>query len=168
LHGGQIAAFSDGIGKGSEFVVTLPLPGAELQEVEVTQAKTGTDAPEQGLRILVVDDNPDAAESIAMLLELDGHQVEVAYGALEALEKARRLQPEAMLLDLGLPQIDGYELARRLRADPVTREAVLIALSGYGQPEHLVRSREAGFDHHLVKPAEPRTLSDLLNSLRQK
>lgn len=134
----------------------------------MTQAKTETAATAQGLRILVVDDNRDAAESIAMLLELDGHQVEVAYGALEALDKARQLDPEAMLLDLGLPQIDGYELARRLRADPATRDAVLIALSGYGEPEHLERSRAAGFDHHLVKPAEPQALSDLLNSLRKK
>jgi CheY-like chemotaxis protein len=134
----------------------------------VTQPKAEATATAPGLRILVVDDNEDAADSIAMLLELDGHQVEVAYGSIDALAKARRLNPEAMLLDLGLPQIDGYQLARRLRADPVTRDAVLIALSGYGEPEHRERSREAGFNHHLVKPAQPQALSDLLNSLRKK
>jgi CheY-like chemotaxis protein len=114
---------------------------------------------------MVVDDNADAAQSLAMLLEAEGHNVCVEYTAQSALERARVEAPRALLLDIGLPGMDGYELARRLRALPQTAGALLIALTGYGQDQDRERSKAAGFDHHLVKPADTKKLSALLAEL---
>jgi PAS domain S-box-containing protein len=152
LHGGQVSAHSEGAGKGSRFVVSLPLLARG--------AGAGPDGPSTGARpnrrrsVMVVDDNVDAADSMGALLEALGHQAHVVYDAHSALRDAERLRPDAFILDIGLPDIDGFELARRLRARPASEEALLVALTGYGQAHDRVLSRAAGFDHHFVKPIE--------------
>jgi CheY-like chemotaxis protein len=114
-------------------------------------------------RILVVDDNKDGADILAMLLQLMGHQTRVAYTGTEALEAANAYQPHVVLLDIGLPVMDGYEVARRLRQEPTTASTLLVAMTGYGQQEDKHRSELAGFDHHLVKPVAPDVLKTLLD-----
>jgi signal transduction histidine kinase/CheY-like chemotaxis protein len=161
LHGGRVAAFSDGPNKGSEFVIRLPLlSGAEAQEAQ----QPPDQANEGAVRVLVVDDNADAAQMLATLLEAHGHVVGVEYDGTGGLARALRERPEVMLLDIGLPDMDGHELARRLRSSPDTANAMLIALTGYGQSEDRERARQAGFDRHLVKPAD---LSELLRILAE-
>ena len=118
----------------------------------------------KGMRILVVDDNEDGAESLALLLELAGHEVRTASSASSALEIAPAFQPEVLLLDIGLPGMDGYELARRLRQSSLSRDAILIAVTGYGQESDKLRSAQAGFAHHLVKPIDPEALEQLLRA----
>jgi CheY-like chemotaxis protein len=117
-------------------------------------------------RLLVVDDNRDAAESMSMLLEMWGHEVAFAYDGPSALETAEQWQPEAVFLDIGLPGMDGYEVAARLRELPQAKDAVLIAVTGYGQEDDRLRSRRAGIDHHLVKPVAPDALRNLIDSLQ--
>ncbi|HET9108408.1 MAG TPA: response regulator [Steroidobacteraceae bacterium] len=117
-------------------------------------------------RLLVVDDNKDAAESMSMLLEMWGHEVAFAYDGPSALETAQRWQPEAIFLDIGLPGMDGYELAERMREMPQAKDAMLIAITGYGQEDDRLRSRKAGIDHHLVKPVAPDALLSLIDSLQ--
>ena len=162
LHGGRVAAHSEGPGKGSTFSVYLPLaPGQHLSLPPVQDGSHQAHvAPASS--VLLVDDNVDAANTLAMLLELQGYQVSVAYQAQDALEQAAAQAPGICLLDIGLPDMDGYELARRLRASPATSDAVLIALTGYGQAQDRERSVLAGFDHHLVKPVEIDRLIALL------
>jgi two-component system OmpR family response regulator len=116
----------------------------------------------QSKRILVVDDNTDAVESLALLLELEGHDVRTALDGPAALDLASEFRPQAVLLDIGLPGMDGYEVARRLRERPETREALIIAITGYGQQEDRALTKAAGFDHHLVKPVDPEELGALL------
>jgi len=118
------------------------------------------------LRVLVVDDNRDVAESTAVLLRLEGCEVHVAHDGEEALGMVRQLHPTAVLLDIGLPRMDGYQVAERIRAEPEHRGILIIAVSGYGQEEHRLRSKQAGFDYHIVKPIEPSVLTGLLASLR--
>jgi len=118
-------------------------------------------------RLMVIDDNKDAAESMSMLFELWGHQVLCAYDGRAALEAAAKYRPEAVFLDIGLPGMDGYEVAERLRELPESARAVLVAITGYGQDEDRRRSREVGIDHHLVKPVAPETLHNLLDTLAQ-
>jgi CheY-like chemotaxis protein len=120
---------------------------------------------DKGLRVLVVDDNKDAAQSTALLLRLAGFEAQLAYDGAEALKAVSEFCPDAVLLDIGLPVMDGYEVARRLRAQPSAQRLVLIAASGYGQEEDQLRSIEAGFDTHLTKPLDPPHLTDLLVSL---
>jgi CheY-like chemotaxis protein len=116
-------------------------------------------------RVLVVDDNVDAAESIGVLLQLWGHDVRLANGGEAALELASEFHPQVVLLDIGLPVMDGYEVARRLRRELQARDAVIVALTGYGQDSDRRQAQQAGFDHHLTKPVEPEALQDLLASL---
>jgi two-component system, chemotaxis family, CheB/CheR fusion protein len=123
--------------------------------------------PQTRRRVMVIDDNKDAAESMSMLLELWGHEVLCAYDGRAALEAAARYRPDAVFLDIGLPGMDGYEIAERLRELPESSRTVLVAITGYGQDEDLRRSREVGFDHHLVKPVAPETLQKLLESLER-
>ncbi len=160
LHGGRIDAFSEGAGRGSEFVVRLPLADCRAEKVEAQ----APDAPRaaESRRILVVDDNADAADSLARLLEISGHETAVAYDGEVALKTAETFGPDVVLLDIGLPEIDGYEVARRIRARPRVRDAMLVALTGWGQEDDRRKSRESGFDHHLVKPVDLRTLRELL------
>ena len=130
----------------------------------LAQLDTEDSAPKR--RLLVVDDNRDAAESMSMLLQMWGHDVVFAYDGPTALETAERWQPEAVFLDIGLPGMDGYEVAARMRALPHAKGAVLIAITGYGQDDDRLRSRRAGIDHHLVKPVAPDALRSLIDSLQ--
>jgi PAS domain S-box-containing protein len=165
LHGGAVEAFSAGPGKGSRFDLTLPALPAGAQRDE--QPPPQVPARERGARarsrrVLVVDDNEDAAMGLSRLLEYSGHVVRQAYSGPDALRVAAEFRPHAILLDLGLPDLDGYEVARRLRADPALGDVLLIALSGYCQEGDRRRSREAGFDHHVAKPAGHQELLELL------
>jgi CheY-like chemotaxis protein len=128
--------------------------------------RQSTREPAAKRRLLVVDDNKDAAESMSMLLEMWGHDVVFAYDGPSALATAQQWQPEAVFLDIGLPGMDGYEVAARLRALPQVKDAVLIAITGYGQEDDRLRSRQAGIDHHLVKPVAPDALRSLIDSLQ--
>jgi CheY-like chemotaxis protein len=162
LHGGSVQALSDGPGKGAEFVVRLPALAEERTAAAAPDERAPQAGPCRACRVLVVDDNIDAAESLARLLRLHGHEVRLAFNGVSALEVARVFRCEAVVLDIGLPGMDGYEVARRLRADPETRDALLIAASGYGQEEDRQMSQEAGFTHHLVKPVDYAALERLL------
>jgi PAS domain S-box-containing protein len=162
LHGGSVTAVSPGAGEGSTFTVRLPLVQAPLPVQAPAGPATGADASGRGLRVLVVDDNADAAESLAALLELGGHDTRVANGGDEAVRTAREFHPEIVFLDIGMPGKDGYEVARELRDSPETREAVLVALTGWGAQDDRARSRKAGFDHHLTKPAGLAAVDGLL------
>jgi signal transduction histidine kinase len=158
LHGGTIEAISDGSGKGSEFVVRLPYAPAVAT---AAGRAPGLDASGQRRRILVVDDNVDAAEALAELLREYGHNVRTAHGAGSGINEALRMRPEIVLLDISMPDADGYEVARRLRAE--LSGTILVALTGYGERRHRQKSREAGFDHHLTKPVDTRELEKLLS-----
>jgi CheY-like chemotaxis protein len=159
LHGGSIEAKSEGPGHGSEFIVRLPLADA----VEVSAATASADAVHKvSRRILVVDDNRDAAEMMTLLLGTLGAEISVVHDGQAALGALKTYRPSVVLLDLGLPGMDGYEVARRMRAEPEGRAATLIALTGWGQEEDRRRSKEAGIDHHLVKPVDLTALHQLL------
>ena len=161
LHGGTITARSDGPGLGSEFEVRLPLADAVLPEVErVRRADEG----EASRRILVADDNADFANSLGALLSGRGHEVRVVYDGAEALATAARFNPDFAFLDIGMPRVHGYEVARRLRDQPGTAECVLVAVTGWGQEDDRQRARDAGFDRHLVKPAAPEDIETILKS----
>jgi PAS domain S-box-containing protein len=161
LHGGTIEARSRGLGKGSEFVIRLPLAPAGQAESTPARERTAS-AGMPPLRILVADDNQDSAESLAMLLTMMGHDVRTELDGAQAVETARAFQPQVVLLDLGMPRLNGYEAARRIRALPGGDEVVLIAQTGWSQPEDRRRSQEAGFDHHVVKPIPSGSLEKLL------
>ncbi|MGZ9057770.1 MAG: hybrid sensor histidine kinase/response regulator [Burkholderiaceae bacterium] len=162
LHGGRIEAASDGVGRGSRFTVGLPRLPDTTKIASMDGLVTTSTTPVRALRIMVVDDNVDAAESLAMMLELDGHSVIRAHDARAAIALARNERPNVMLLDIGLPEIDGYELARRLRALPEVDAARLIAVTGYGQAEDRRRAQDAGFNDYLVKPVEFESLRVML------
>ena len=168
MHGGTVTAHSAGVASGSEFVVRLPLSlrtDEPAYEDRVPQGANGNGHSRRGRRILLADDNRDALDSLATLLECDGHEVFTATDGAEALERACECRPEIMLLDIGMPKLDGYEVARRVRAQPWGNATVLIALTGWGQDEDRRRSREVGFNSHLVKPLDPAMLSSLLAHL---
>jgi signal transduction histidine kinase len=165
LHGGSVEAASGGPGLGSEFIVRLPLAvesgAAPRADTPGPEARP---APQLStLRVLVVDDNRDAAESLALLMRLAGHQVQVALDGREALESARAFQPRILLQDIEMPGMSGYEVARRIREQAT--DVLLVAVTGYGSEEARHRSREAGFDHHLVKPVDFATLQQVLASV---
>jgi PAS domain S-box-containing protein len=162
MHGGFVEAWSEGIGRGSEFVVRLPVAGAPVAAVAVPEEMRQPAAAARPRRILVVDDNRDSATSLAELLGLFGHQTETAHDGLEALAAAARFRPEVILLDLGMPKLDGYETARRIRSEPWGREVLLVAVTGWGQDSDRERSQQAGFDLHLVKPVDLAKLESLL------
>ncbi|MDB5964299.1 MAG: putative histidine kinase, hybrid [Polaromonas sp.] len=162
LHGGSVRCISEGAGKGSEFTVWLPLAPASAENADAVPADAVRHPPEKPLRILVVDDNADAAEMLAMFLEVCGYQVDVELDARRALERSRATPPDVCLLDIGLPEMDGNELARRLRAQPQTEKALLVAVTGYGYEHDRQAALAAGFDYHFVKPVDPRKLLALL------
>ncbi len=163
MHGGTVEAHSDGPGTGSEFVVRLPLAECGVPSADSADNPPSAIRHPQSMRVLVVDDSRDAAESLALLLRAAGHEVSTAYAGPAALEAARAFRPEAVLLDIGLPGMDGYEVARRLRRESGLDRALLVAVTGYGQDEDRRRAHEAGFDHHLVKPADLETLQGILS-----
>ena len=156
MHEGSVSASSEGRGKGAEFIVRLPRIARPVWGSESELERTVLPSAPQ--RILVADDNADLAESMAMLLRIEGHDVRIAHDGPSALELAAQFEPDAAMLDIGLPGLNGYELARELRARQNGRELLLIAVTGYGQPEDRVRSKAAGFDSHMVKPLDPRIL----------
>ena len=164
LHGGTLEVHSAGLGQGSEFVARLPvitqMPIA--QEPKPTVSESITTPPR---RILVVDDNLDAVESLTLLLTLSGNETHAVYNGPEAVEAAATFRPDVVLLDIGLPELNGYDVASRIREQPWGKKMVLVALTGWGQEEDRRRSREAGFDHHLTKPVDPFAVNKLLAGL---
>jgi CheY-like chemotaxis protein len=163
LHGGSVAAYSRGLGQGSELVVWLPLARDRALATPVPElpaAPALIKAP--GCRALVIDDNVDAAQTLAELLDVLGVESRMAFGGLQGLHEAEAFRPDLVLLDIGMPGMNGYEVARRLRAQPWGQAIRLVALTGWGQSEDRARSREAGFDHHLVKPLDIDALMQVL------
>jgi CheY-like chemotaxis protein len=162
MHDGHVEAFSDGPGHGSLFTIRLPAAAVQLPlpENKNPEDTSGEAIP---LRVLVVDDNVDSAVGLARLLGRAGHQVALAYDGPEALEKSRELAPQAIVLDIGLPTMDGYEVARLIRQESWGQDTLLIAVTGYGQEEDRLHALHAGFDHHLVKPVDLARLKSLLN-----
>jgi two-component system CheB/CheR fusion protein len=163
LHGGSVEAKSAGIRRGAEFVIrmrALP-PGDDAAAVKVLPAPR----EHHPARVLMVEDNPDAAESLVMILELLGHHVRVVHDGAVALDAARANVPDIMLVDIGLPGMNGYEVARAVRADPHLKQVVLVALTGYGRPDDKAAAMAAGFDYHLVKPVDLDALGELVARL---
>jgi signal transduction histidine kinase/ActR/RegA family two-component response regulator len=165
MHGGKIEARSAGLGKGSEFLVRLPAlaepPPESARKLPEASSASSAKGPR---RMLVVDDNVDSAESMALVLRLQGYEVRLAYDGQSALEEAQSFRPEVMFLDLDLPKMDGYEVARRLRLEPAMRYMTLVAMTGFGQEEDRQRTQEAGFQVHLVKPVDFNKVEELLSS----
>ncbi len=164
MHGGSIEARSEGPGMGSEFIVRLPVVLALVgeQPADSSDEPVGSTARR---RILVVDDNPDSATSLAMMLKLMGNDTQTAYDGLEALDVAAAFRPDVILLDIGMPKLNGYDAARRIRAQPWGKNMVLVALTGWSQEEDRRKSKDAGFDTHMVKPVDYAALMNLLASL---
>jgi CheY-like chemotaxis protein len=165
MQDGRVFASSEGPDRGSEFTVSLPAAGP-AQRAKGESGESGrTAAAHLDLCVLVVDDNHDVAESTAVLLRMAGCEVHLAHDGEEALRLVPRVRPDAVLLDIGLPRMNGYEVAERIRSDPENRDILIVAVSGYGQQEHRLRSKQAGFDQHVVKPIDPTVLSSLLATL---
>jgi CheY-like chemotaxis protein len=168
MHGGKVEVTS-AVGAGSRFVVRLPAAPAPAIAtpgiVPAPRPATRSTLHARRLRLLIVDDNVDAAESLRMLLESDGHRIAVSHDGQAALEHAAALQPDVIFLDIGLPDLDGYEVARRLRQNPGLAATLIVAMTGYGQPDDLKRSLEAGFDRHLVKPVDPAAIEHLVDQV---
>jgi PAS domain S-box-containing protein len=163
LHGGRVEAHSDGLGKGSEFVVRLP---AAVSADPLAVAAERPKGPPR--RILVVDDNEDAGEALAMILRIMGHEVRAAYDGAEGVAAAGEFRPEVILMDLGMPKVDGYEAARRIRAQPWGSEPFLVALTGWGADEDRRHTSATGFDRHLVKPVDPDALTRMIAEMPLK
>jgi len=166
LHGGSVEARSNGPDQGSEFIVRLPA----FEHASESSSAVGNDevAPAARLRILVADDNVDAADTLAELLRASGHDVHTEYDGVAAIRAARSHRPDVVLLDIGLPKLNGYDTAREIRAIDPQNPVVLVAVTGWGQDEDRRRSRQAGFDHHLVKPLDPELLDRVLASVVRK
>jgi len=163
MTGGKIDVYSEGLGRGSEFVVRLPLE-TETTEIENTTNEASTPR-QKAHRVLVVDDNADGAESMSLLLQLEGHESFVAHDAYEAIETAEKHRPEAIILDIGLPGMSGYEACRAIREKPWGKDLVMVAVTGWGQEEDRSKSKEAGFNAHIVKPVDHDALLKLLSQL---
>ena len=164
MHGGEVCAHSDGPGRGAEFVVELPLEAPATAQV----IPTAVGAHRSGRRVLIIEDNIDAADSLREVLAFGNHVIEVAYNGPEGLARAREFKPEIVLCDIGLPGMDGYQVARAFRADEALKGVYLVALSGYALPEDLQRAAEAGFDRHLAKPPSPEKIEEALASARSR
>ncbi len=166
MHGGHVEAHSEGVGRGSEFLLRMPL-SAETAANDPHAKDAEPEPAARPRRILVVDDNRDAADSLSMLLHTGGHEVRVAYDGLEAVGAAVAFRPDVVLLDIGLPKLSGYEAARRIR-DARGSEVLLVAVTGWGQAEDRRRAQEAGFDHHLTKPVDPEAIARLIDGLPER
>ena len=164
-HGGSVVAHSDGPGRGSEFVVRLPAPTALAAAQPVNDLIQQANHP--GCRILLVDDNADAGEMLAALLEMDGHEVVMAQSGPAALARLADTSPDVILLDIGLPGMDGYEVARHIRGRADLRDVLLVAVTGYGQAHDRQRTARAGFDHHLTKPVDLAHLRQILSQVAE-
>jgi PAS domain S-box-containing protein len=164
MHGGSVTARSEGPGKGSEFVVRVPVMIEAAGASHPTKEDEGA-VPKSSLRILIVDDNRDSADSLAMMLRITGNDIRTAYDGEEAVAAAGEFRPDVVLLDIGLPKLNGYEACQRIRQQPWNKGMLLIAMTGWGQEEDRRRSQEAGFDKHMVKPVDPQVLITLLGEL---
>jgi len=164
LHGGSIEARSEGLGKGSEFVLRLPVVPASAEAEPEGDEEAGRDAPVP-LRILVADDNSDAVESMGMMLSLMGNEVRTVRDGVQAVEEAAAFRPDVVLLDIGMPRLNGYDAARRIRGEPWGKDMILVALTGWGQEEDKRLAQEAGFDQHFTKPVSPAVVADLMDRL---
>jgi CheY-like chemotaxis protein len=162
MHGGTIEARSAGPDGGSKFVVRLPEHTSDLARPTPIPDHSPAMATGRSQRVLIADDNRDAADSLALMLRVMGHDVRTAYDGEQALQEAEAFRPSLALLDIGMPRLNGYDTARALRAKPYGPGMMLVALTGWGQPEDKRRSQLAGFDHHLVKPVDPSALDHLL------
>jgi CheY-like chemotaxis protein/two-component sensor histidine kinase len=165
LHGGKVTATSPRRGQGIPFTVRLPL--ANVQQAQDANAQAAVPQKPGQLRVLVVDDNTDAAESLGVLLEMEGHVARICHTGRDALTAAPGFAPDIVFLDIGLPDVTGYDVARQLRNMPAGEKALLVALTGWGTQEDRKRTRDAGFDRHLTKPAELAAVEDLLRSAAQ-
>ena len=165
MHGGTIVASSPGVGEGSEFVIRLPI-AAEQAPAPIDVARTATTVPAGGLKVLVADDNEDAVESAAMVLSLNGNDVKLARDGLEAVEAAGRYRPDVVLLDIGMPKLNGFEACRRIRSEPWGRNMLVVAVTGWGQEEDRRRTAEAGFDAHFTKPVDFASVMALISQRR--
>ena len=161
MHGGSIQAKSKGEGQGSEFIVRLPVISRPLSVIEPAASRDVS----AKRRIVIVDDNKDSADSLSMLLQLTGNEIYIAHDGVEAVATIEKHRPEVVLLDIGLPKLDGLEVCRRVREQPWGQNIVMIALTGWGQEDDRRRSEEAGFNGHLVKPVDYDKLLDLLSTL---
>jgi CheY-like chemotaxis protein/anti-sigma regulatory factor (Ser/Thr protein kinase) len=161
LHEGSVAVASEGPGRGSEFTVRLPVSTRQLGRYDA--APSAPDPAPQRLRVLIAEDNADARDSLQLLIELAGHEVEAAEDGPGALEKIRAVMPDVAVIDIGLPGMDGYAVARAVRQDPATRSVRLVALTGYGQADDKKRALDAGFDVHVAKPVDPEKLAGFLD-----
>jgi signal transduction histidine kinase/ActR/RegA family two-component response regulator len=166
LHGGRVSAMSEGLGRGSTFTVRLPVAGA--QDEPIAGSARAAKAAIRGLRLLVVDDNIDSAVSLALLLEVSGHDVEYAHDAADALVKAARFRPQVCIFDIGMPVMDGFQLARQVRSEPWGKSMFLIALTGWGKNEDKERAMAAGFDRHMTKPVDPESLERELRAVAER
>jgi len=166
MHGGTVSAESGGQNLGSTFTIRLPVVAEAPQEAQPQSERSGRINP-PSLRMLIVDDNRDAADSLAMLLRTTGNEIRTAYDGLEALQTASEFRPEVVLLDIGLPNIDGHEVAQRIRREPWGARVCLIAITGWSDESDRARSRAAGFDHHLVKPLDTAHLAQLLSTVER-
>ena len=164
MHGGSIEARSEGLGKGSAFIVTLPVASAVPEKAAPGRVAAGSEGPKY--RVLIADDNRDVTEVFEIMLTMMGHTVESAHDGIEAVEKAAGFHPDVIILDIGMPGLNGYDAARRIRETDTGKKAVLIAITGWGDAKDKRQSDEAGFNHHLVKPVDPLALAELLNSLQ--
>ncbi len=165
LHGGEATAESAGVGKGSKFTVSLPLVRKQSDQAREHPQRNREERAVGSVDIMIVDDNLDAARSLAELLRANGHRVAVAENASRALESVNKESTQLFVLDIGLPGMDGYELARRLRTDPATADSVIVALTGYGQAKDRLLSKAAGFNHHFIKPLDMTQLDKLLKDI---
>jgi CheY-like chemotaxis protein len=162
LHGGTVEAYSAGLGQGSEFLVRLPLRA--MRSARSTKTVIAPPGPFMKRRVLIADDNRDAADSLALLLRMDGHDVTVVNDGQEALRAFTTVQPQVALLDIGMPKMDGYEIARQVRQSSFGQAVTLIAVTGWGQDGDKARALAAGFNHHFTKPIEPDRLTELMRS----
>ena len=161
MHGGEVEAHSSGVGHGSEFTIKLPV-STQASSDFAPEPPAPEPAPANGCRILIVDDNVDSATSLALLMELASNETRTVFDGVEAVQAAALFRPEVVLLDIGMPKLDGYETARRIRAQPWGKNMFLVALTGWGQDEDRQKSKDAGFDAHLVKPVDHAELVTLL------
>jgi signal transduction histidine kinase/CheY-like chemotaxis protein len=164
LHGGSVEATSAGLGRGSTFTIRLPAAAVEAREAPAAEPDLAPKRRGRGCKLLVADDNRDAAESLALVLQLAGHQTLIAHAGREALDLGRRERPQAFILDIGMPDMTGYEVARRIRLEAWGRGALLLAVTGWGQRDDKDRARAAGFDDHLTKPVDPDVVESLLEA----
>jgi CheY-like chemotaxis protein len=168
MHDGQVEARSEGPGLGSQFVVRLPLAALPVADSPASADDEEDVDVSAKQRIVIADDHLDSLSSLAMMLKIGGNDVRTARHGIEAIEVAAAFQPAVILLDIGMPELNGYETCRRIRKEPWGSEIIMIALTGWGQEEDKRKSKEAGFDYHLVKPVDPDVLEKLLTTLPAK